>query len=358
MQGASTLTDFRYGSLQPSHLDDPQEMYRMQHTRFGSTGLQVSRLALGTMTFGLQCDEMQSFAILDSAAEAGITLLDTADVYPLGGSVETTGRTEEILGRWLKGKRENFILATKCGGKAGAAPWQKGTSRKHVLNSIDASLKRLGTDYVDLYQVHHFDPETPVDETVQVFDEVVRSGKARYIGVSNYYAWRVARSLGRSEALGVAKLVSVQPRYNLLFRQIERELLPLCSEEGLAVIPYNPLAGGLLTGKHSPAAPPAEGTRFTLGSSAKMYSERYWQEREFSTVTEFVRLAGVAGVEPTTLALAWVLANPAVTAPLIGASRPEQLAANLAAVEYRLDPDLKEALDRLTHDYRMGDAAR
>jgi len=335
-----------------------RRLTEMQYTRFGSTGLPVSRLALGTMTFGLQCTEGQSFAILDAATEAGITFLDTADVYPLGGSVETTGRTEEILGKWLKGRRENFILATKCGGKAGAAPWQKGTSRKHVLRSIDASLKRLGTDYVDLYQVHHLDLDTPVDETVQAFDEVVRSGRARYVGVSNYHAWRVARALGRSEALGVAKLVSVQPRYNLLFREMERELFPLCSEEGLAVIPYNPLAGGLLTGKHSPAAAPPEGTRFSVGNSAKMYSDRYWQEREFSTVAEFVRLAQEAGVEPTTLALAWVLANPVVTAPLIGASRPEQLAANLAAVEYRLDPDLKEALDRLTHDYRMGDAVR
>jgi aryl-alcohol dehydrogenase (NADP+) len=310
------------------------------------------------MTFGLQCDEKQSFAILDAAADAGITLLDTADVYPLGGTVETVGRTEEIVGRWLKGRRESFVLATKCGGQAGATPWQKGTSRKHVLSAIDASLRRLGTDYVDLYQVHHFDPETPIDETVEAFDTVVRSGRARYVGVSNYYAHRVARSLGRSEALGVAKLVSVQPRYNLLFRQIERELLPLCREEGLAVIPYNPLAGGLLTGKHSVTAPPAEGTRFTVGRSAQMYSDRYWQEREWATVGEFVRLAREAGVEPATLAVAWVLANPAVTSPLIGASRPEQLAANVAAVEYRLDPDLKEALDRLTHEDRMGDAAR
>lgn len=330
----------------------------MQHTRFGSTGLHLSRLCLGTMTFGLQCDEKQSFAILDAASDAGITFIDTADVYPLGGTTETTGRTEEIVGKWLKGRRENFILATKCGGPAGAMPWQKGTSRKHVLHAIDASLRRLGTDYVDLYQVHHFDPDTPVDETVAAFDEVIRSGRARYVGVSNYYAYRVARSIGRSEALGVAKLVSVQPRYNLLFRQIERELLPLCAEEGLAVIPYNPLAGGLLTGKHSAAAPPAKGTRFTLGTSGKMYSDRYWQEREFETVAEFVRLAREAGVEPATLAVAWVLANPVVTAPLIGASRPEQIAANVAAAEYRLDPELKAALDRLTHEYRMGDAAR
>ena len=277
----------------------------MQHVRFGPTGLQVSRLCLGTMTFGLQCDEKTSLAILDAASEQGITFLDTADVYPLGGGTDIAGRTEEIVGKWLKGKREKFILATKCSGKMGNAPWQQGTSRKHVMNAIDASLKRLGTDYVDLYQVHHFDPNTPVDETVEAFDAVVKSGKARYVGVSNYHAYRVARSLGRSETLGLAKLVSVQPRYNLLFRQVERELLPLCEEEKLAVIPYNPLAGGLLTGKHTRAAPPPDGTRFTLGNAGKMYSERYWQEREFATVDAFVGLAKAAAVEPATLAVAW-----------------------------------------------------
>jgi len=330
----------------------------MQHVRFGPTGLQVSRLCLGTMTFGLQCDEKTSLAILDAAAEQGITFLDTADVYPLGGGTDIAGRTEEIVGKWLKGKREKFILATKCSGKMGSAPWQQGTSRKHVMNAIDASLKRLGTDYVDLYQVHHFDPNTPVDETVEAFDAVVKSGKARYVGVSNFHAYRVARSLGRSEALGLSKLVSVQPRYNLLFRQIERELLPLCEEEGLAVIPYNPLAGGLLTGKHKRAAPPPEGSRFTLGTAGKMYSERYWQEREFATVDAFVDLAKAAGVEPATLAVAWVLAHPSVTSPLVGASRPEQLKASIAAADYRLDPKLKQTLDQLSHEYRMGDAAR
>jgi len=330
----------------------------MQHVRFGPTGLQVSRLCLGTMTFGLQCDEKTSLAILDAAAEQGITFLDTADVYPLGGGTDIAGRTEQIVGKWLKGKREKFILATKCSGKMGSAPWQQGTSRKHVMNAIDASLKRLGTDYVDLYQVHHFDPNTPVDETVEAFDAVVKSGKARYVGVSNFHAYRVARSLGRSEALGLSKLVSVQPRYNLLFRQIERELLPLCEEEGLAVMPYNPLAGGLLTGKHKRAAPPPEGSRFTLGTAGKMYSERYWQEREFATVDAFVDLAKAAGVEPATLAVAWVLAHPSVTSPLVGASRPEQLKASIAAADYRLDPKLKQTLDQLSHEYRMGDAAR
>jgi aryl-alcohol dehydrogenase-like predicted oxidoreductase len=330
----------------------------MQHIRFGPTGLQVSRLCLGTMTFGLQCDETTSHAIMDAATEGGITFFDTADVYPLGGSLATVGHTEEIIGRWLRGKRDQVVLATKCGGKVGPAPWQQGTSRKHVLAAIDASLKRLGTDYVDLYQVHHFDAGTPVDETMEALHAVVTSGKARYVGVSNYHAYRVARALGRSEALGITRLVSVQPRYNLVFRQIERELLPLCAEEGLAVIPYNPLAGGLLTGKHTRTAPPADGSRFALGTAGKMYVQRYWQEREFATVSALVQLAADNGIAPATLALAWVLAHPAVTAPLVGASRPEQLKASIAAVDLTLDPTLKAHLDELTHDYRMGDAAR
>ena len=330
----------------------------MQHVRFGRTGLQVSRLCLGTMTFGLQCDEKTSFAILDAAAGYGITFLDTADAYPLGDKLENMGRTEEILGKWLKGRREQFVVATKCSGKVGPAAWNQGTSRKHVMRAIDDSLRRLGTDYVDLYQVHHFDANTPVDETAEAFDAVVKAGKARYVGVSNYHAYRVARALGRSEALGLAKLVSVQPRYNLLFRQIERELLPFCAEEGLAVIPYNPLAGGLLTGKHRRTAPPPEGSRFTLGAAAKTYTERYWREREFDTVDALAKLAKESGLEPATLAVAWVLANPAITAPLIGASKPEQLRANIAAAELKLDAALKAKLDELTHEYRMGDAAR
>jgi 1-deoxyxylulose-5-phosphate synthase len=330
----------------------------MQHVRFGKTGLQVSRLCLGTMTFGLQCDEPTSLRILDAAAEAGITFIDTADVYPLGSTHDASGRTEEIVGKWLRGKREAFVVATKCSGKVGPAAWEQGTSRKHVLSAIEASLKRLGTDYVDLYQVHHYDSLTPTDETLEAFDAIVRSGKARYVGCSNYPAWRVARSLGRSEALHLAKFVSVQPRYNLLFRQIERELLPLCEEDGLAVIPYNPLAGGLLTGKHRRSTVPPEGTRFTLGNAGKMYSERYWHDREFDTVDALARLAKESGTEFTTLAVAWVLANPVITAAIIGASKAEQLKASVAAAELKLDEPLKAKLDELTHEFRMGDAPR
>ncbi|MBH8576685.1 aldo/keto reductase [Nostocaceae cyanobacterium CENA369] len=327
-------------------------------TNLGKTGLTVSRLALGTMTFGLQTDEETSRRILDTATDAGINFLDTADVYPLGGGISTAGRTEEIIGRWLKGKREHFILATKAVGKVGPAPWDRGASRKHILDAIDASLRRLETDYVDLYQLHSDDASTPLDETLEALDTIVRAGKVRYIGVSNFLAYRLARALGRADVRNLTRFVSIQPRYNLLFREIERELLPLAQEEGLGVIPYNPLAGGLLTGKHNFAQGPTAGTRFTLGAAAERYQERYWRDREFNTVEELRTVADLAGLSLTTLAVAWVLANPVITAPIIGASRPEQLADTLKAVEVKLDDNLKHKLDDITAEYRRGDSLR
>ena len=330
----------------------------MRHVRLGRTGLSVSRLCLGTMTFGLQCDEAASVAILDRAAAGGITFLDTADVYPLGGGLDTAGRTEEVLGRWLQGRRPDFVVATKCFGAMSARPWDRGSSRKHILDAIEGSLRRLRTDYVDLYQLHHPDSETPIDESLRALDDVVRSGKARYVGCSNFPAWQVARALGRSEVLGVARFDSVQPRYNLLFRQVERELLPLCQEEGVGVIPYNPLAGGFLSGKHRRETGPAAGTRFTLGGAARLYQERYWREREFATVEALRPLAAEAGISLARLAVAWVLEHPAITAPIVGASRPEQLDDVLPAVEKGLDADLKARLDELTREYRWGDDPR
>lgn len=330
----------------------------MEHTTLGATGLPVSRLCMGTMTFGLQCDEAMSHSILDAAAEGGIDFLDAADVYPLGGGVERVGRTEEILGRWLAGKRERFVVATKCVGRMGPSRWDQGMSRKHVLDAIDASLRRLGTDYVDLYQFHAYDPSTPLDEALEALDTVVRSGKARYVGVSNWLAHRVARALGRSEVKGLVKIASVQPRYNLLFRSFERDLLPMCAEEGVAVIPYNPIAGGLLTGKHDRAADPTDGTRFTLGNAAANYQDRYWHDREFDTIDALRPIAEEAGTSLTTMAVQWVLANPAITSAIVGASRPEQLADSLAAVDKPMDADLKTRLDEVTAEWRRSDALR
>jgi aryl-alcohol dehydrogenase (NADP+) len=331
----------------------------MEQIKFGRTGLRVSRLCLGTMTFGLQCDEQRSQAIMDTAAAGGIDFLDTADVYPLGGGAKTQGRTEEIVGAWLKGKRHQFVLATKCVGVTGPKAWDRGMSRKHVLDAIEASLRRLGTDYVDLYQLHGYDTLTPIDEALEALDTVVRHGKARYVGVSNWPAYKTARALGRSEVKNLARIESVQPRYNLLFRGFERDLLPMCEEEQIAVIPYNPLAGGLLTGKHAGNAPPPEGSRFTLGSAGARYQARYWNQKEFETIERLRGVGNEAGMSMATMAMAWVLSNPAITAPIVGASRPEQLADSLAAAEKgALPADLKSRLDEITHGWRAVDAER
>jgi aryl-alcohol dehydrogenase (NADP+) len=236
------------------------------------------------MTFGLQCDEETSIAIMDRAADAGIDFLDTSDAYPLGGDLATRGRTEEIIGRWLRGKRDRFILATKCFVPTGPAPFDAGNSRKHIMSAVEASLRRLGTDYIDLYQLHGYDPSTPIDETLSALDDLVRQGKVRYTGCSNFLTYQLVRAVGRSETLRLARFDSVQPRYNLLFRQFEREMLPFCLEDGVGVIPYNPIAGGLLSGKHNRTASPPEGTRFTLGYAGGMYQDRYWHDRMFDTV--------------------------------------------------------------------------
>src|SRR6202050_850744 len=254
----------------------------MQFTKFGQTGLTVSRMILGTGTFGKQTDEKEALRMLDQAAEAGINFIDTADVYPPGGEA---GGAEIVAGRWLSNKRSGFILATKGGGKMGPAAWDAGSSRRHLLDAIDASLRRLNTDYVDLYQLHMDDPATPIDEMAEAMDTIVSSGRARYIGVSNFLAYRLAKTLGGQETLKLARFVSAQPRYNLLFREVERELFPLAQEEGLAVIPFNPLAGGLLSGKYNLGDVPEKGRLSAeLGGFGEAYHARYWHEREFDVV--------------------------------------------------------------------------
>ena len=318
----------------------------------------MSRLCLGTMTFGLQSDEATGFAIMDRAAEGGVDFLDSSDAYPLGGDLDSRGRTEEIIGRWMLGKRDRFIIATKCFAPTGPAPFDAGNSRKHIMSAVDASLRRLQTDYIDLYQLHGYDLDTPIDETLSALDDLVHSGKVRYIGCSNFLTYQLVRAIGRSETLRLARFDSVQPRYNLLFRQIERDMLPFCEEDGVGVIPYNPIAGGLLSGKHDRSKPPEEGTRFTLGTAGRMYQDRYWHDNVFDTVDQLGKLAGEAGIPLPTLAVAWTLANPAITAPIVGASRPEQLDATCAALDTTLDADLLATLNELTAPYRRGDAPR
>jgi aryl-alcohol dehydrogenase-like predicted oxidoreductase len=327
----------------------------VDHVRLGRTGLKVSRLCLGTMTFGLQCDEPTAHTILNRAAESGITFIDTADVYPMGGRLATAGRTEEIVGRWLKSRRDDFVLATKGSHRIGSRPWQQGNSRRHLIDAVEASLRRLQTDYIDLYQLHGPDSETPIDETLSALDDLVRFGKVRYVGCSNFAAYQVARAIGRSEARDLVSFVTVQPRYNLLFRQAERDLLPLCTEEGIGVLPYNPLAGGILTGKHQ-RGEPTDGTRFTVDAVRDIYRDRYWHSDVFATVDRLRTLAAETDLPLATLALAWVLANPAVTAPIIGASKPDQLIDTMAALDLTLPTALNRQLDEATHQYRMGDA--
>jgi aryl-alcohol dehydrogenase-like predicted oxidoreductase len=331
----------------------------MQYTSFGRTGLTVSRLCLGTGTFGKQTDEAESFRIFDMAAEAGVNFIDTADMYPAGVGFDERGRSEEFTGRWLKGKRNRFILASKAGGGMGPLPWDQGTSRKHLFDAVDASLRRLEVDYIDLYQLHMDDAATPLDETVEALDAIVRSGKVRYIGVSNFLAYRLARALGRQEALRLARYVSVQPRYNLLFREIERELLPLAVEEKLAVIPYNPLAGGLLTDRYQLQDNPETG-RFSaeLGQFGAMYQKRYWHQREFETIGKLRDIAAQTGEPLAKLAIAWNLANPAVTSVIMGASRAEQLRDTLKSADYALPDSVKAEFDEVTIEYRRGDAGK
>ena len=320
----------------------------MKIKRMGRTGLRVSEICLGTMTFGRQCDEKTSAAILDKAYEAGVNFIDSADVYPLPPEPTTVGRTETIIGSYLKshpGRRHETILATKCNGRMGPAVNDQGLSRRHIMDAIDASLRRLQTDFIDLYQVHFYDADTPLDETIRALDDVVRSGKARYIGCSNYLAYQLARALGISKALGTARYDCIQPRYNLLFREFENELFPLCQEEGVGVIVYNPLAGGFLTGKHSKDAGPQEGGRFTLGDAGKLYRKRYWQDAQFEAVDTIKRFFAPRNKNLAQVALSWVLSRPFITSAILGATRAEQLAESLPGIDMSLDEEELQFLD-------------
>jgi 1-deoxyxylulose-5-phosphate synthase len=319
----------------------------MKTRKMGRTGLKVSAICLGTMTFGAQCDDATSRAIMDRAVDAGVDFFDTADVYPLPVSPETAGRTEEIIGRWLAdtGRRDSIILATKCGMTMSPRPNDTGLSRKHIVDSIEGSLRRLRTDYIDLYQLHATDPQTPIEETLSALDDLVHSGKVRYIGCSNFDAWQLALALGTSERMRYARFDCIQSRYNLLYRDLEIEVLPLCRSEGVGVVCYNPLAAGLLSGKYHRGQAPEEGTRFTLASAGEMYRRRYWHDAQLEAVDSLRALLQGSGRALATAAIAWVLDQPGVTAAIVGASKPEQLAATLAAPEFELTDEERSELD-------------
>jgi aryl-alcohol dehydrogenase-like predicted oxidoreductase len=316
----------------------------MNTRRLGRTGLKVTEVCLGTMTFGHQCDEAASFAILNRAADDGVFFIDTADVYPVPPSPETAGRTEEIVGRWLKGQRQRFVLATKCRMRVGHGPNDEGLSRRHILQAVDDSLRRLQTDFIDLYQPHSPDPNTPLEETLRALDDLVGQGKVRYLGCSNYPAWQVALALGHSAKHDLARFESVQPRYNLLYRDIEAELLPLCRDQELGVIAYNPLAGGFLTGRYRTLDAPPPATRFSLGgATGALYRERYWQQAQLEVVHRLEQFFKPRGRSLVQVAVAWVLAQPGITAAIVGASKAEQLDASLSAAGVKLEPDELEA---------------
>src|SRR5260370_11648965 len=244
--------------------------YWMKIKRMGRTGLHVSEICLGTMTFGNQCDEPTSRAIMDKAFDAGVTFFDTADASPLGATLETIGRTEEYIGRWLKARRAPIVLATKFFGPMAQGPNEKVGSRKHIFKGIEGSLRRLNTDYIDLYQMHFPDTETPTDETLRALDDLVHSGKVLYTGCSNYPAWVLCKAVWTSDKLGLARFDCVQPRYNILFRHIEAELLPLATDQGIGVISYNPLAGGFLSVRYHTRQAPSEGPRFTVHNAGQL----------------------------------------------------------------------------------------
>jgi aryl-alcohol dehydrogenase-like predicted oxidoreductase len=322
----------------------------MKIKRLGRTGLHVTEICLGTMTFGNQCDEPTSHAIMNKAFEAGVTFFDTADVYPLGATPDMVGRTEAYIGSWLKGHREQIVLATKFAGQVGNGMNDRGGSRKHILQAVENSLRRLQTDYIDLYQMHHLDPNTPLDETLRALDDLVHSGKVRYIGCSNYPAWQLCKALWISDTDGLARFDSVQPRYNLLFRHIEAELLPLALDQGIGVISYNPLAGGVLTGRYQPGQAPQQGTRFTLHNAGSMYQARYWQDAQMHAVERLKTYCQEHNLVVAQVALAWVLAQPAITSAIVGASKPEQLDQTLPAVNLTLDEQTRAACDALWYD--------
>ncbi len=316
----------------------------MDYRRLGRTGLKVSELCLGTMQFGWTADEATSFAIMDAFVEAGGNFIDTADIYSRWAEGNPGGVAEQIIGRWMKarGNRQTIVLATKGRGRMWDGPNGEGLSRVHLIRACEDSLRRLGTDYIDLYQTHFFDPDTPIDETLRALDDLVHAGKIRYIGASNYPAWRLAKALWVSDKLGLARYDSLQPHYNLAHRaEFERELKPLCEEEGLGVIPYSPLAGGFLTGKYRRDNVP-DSVR------AQGIQRRYFNERGFSILDKLEEIARSRGLTVTQTALAWLLTQPVITAPIIGANSVAQLNESLGAAGVRLSPEEMEALNQVS----------
>ncbi len=307
----------------------------MEYIRFGNTGMKVSRICLGCMSYGRPnerwqwaLDEEQSRPFIKRALELGINFFDTADVY-------SSGASEEVVGKALRefAARDEVVIATKVHGEMGSGPNDRGLSRKHILSAIDASLKRLGTDYVDLYQIHRWDYETPIEETLEALNDVVRAGKARYIGASSMYAWQFAKALFTSELHGWARFVSMQPYYNLVYREEEREMLKLCQDQKIAVIPWSPLARGRLARK------PSKEQNETLRAQTDAFGKRLYTDEDLTMMQRVYDVAEARGLPMAQVALAWLLSKPVITAPIVGATKPHHLDDAVAAVSIQLTPD-------------------
>ena len=318
----------------------------MEYRKLGRTGLKVSELCMGTMTFGWTSDEKSAYEVFSAFAEAGGNFIDTADIYSRWAPGNPGGVAETYIGNWLKGRqRDQFVIATKVRGKMGEGPNDQGLSRVHIMQAVEASLRRLQTDYIDLYQCHSPDDDTPIEETLRAFDDLVRQGKVRYIGCSNFRAWQVCKALWTSDRLNLARFDSVQPHYNLVHRaEFERELMPLCRAEGLGVIPYSPLEGGFLTGKYRTGQPAPKGTRGEGNERMKKHST----PRNFALIDQLEEMGKARGKTVAQIALGWLLTNPVVTSPIVGANNVDQLNETLGAVGLRLSEEETKSLDEMS----------
>ncbi len=315
----------------------------MNYRRLGRSGLKVSELCLGTMQWGWTTDEEHAYQVMDAFLGAGGNFIDTADVYSRWAKDNPGGVAETVIGKWMKqrGNRRQVVLATKARGRMWEGPTGEGLSRAHLIQACEDSLRRLGTDYIDLYQAHSFDPDTPIDETMRALDDLVRAGKVRYAGASNYPAWRLAKALWTSDKLGLVRYDSLQPHYNLAYRaEFERELRELCEAEGIGVIPYSPLAGGFLTGKYR---------RDKMPDSQRAGDvQRYLNDRGWAILDKLDGVAQKHGASDAQVALAWLLAQPVITAPIVGANTVEQLKETLGTLEVKLAPDDIEELNKVS----------
>ncbi len=314
----------------------------MDYRNLGRSGLKVSAMSLGCNAFGGRADAATSVAIVHAALEAGINLIDTADTY-------VDGESERIVGQALKDRRSKAILATKGWFPMGPGPNDSGASRQHILDAVDNSLRRLQTDYIDLYQMHNWDPHTPLEETLRVLDDLVRAGKVRYIGCSNYAGWQIAKAVGMSDRLGYARMISNQPEYSPVQRQIEREVLPAGISEGVGQIVYFPLGGGLLTGKYRQGeAPPADSRAVT---QASRFVGRWLTDRNFALVHGMEAIAQEVGTSLIHLTLAWVMARPGVTSAITGATKVAQFIDNIGACAIKLSPEVIRKVDQLSAEF-------